>query len=57
MLKKIETAPVDLNKPGKVVKNDVVRKNEYNAKIKNIEGKLLDITNLANKTTLQLGSS
>ena len=41
----------DLSKPGDVVKN-VVKKDVYNAKIKNIEDKIPDITNLATKTTL-----
>ena len=44
--------PVDLSKLSNVVKNDVVKKTEYNAKIKNIEDKIPDITNLATKTTL-----
>ena len=44
--------PVDLSKPSDVVKNDAVKKDVYNAKIKNIEGKIPDITNLATKTTL-----
>ena len=35
-----------------MVKNDVVKKTEYNAKIKNIEDKIPDITNLATNTTL-----
>ena len=35
-----------------VVKNNVVTKTEYNAKIKNIEDKLSDITNLATKITV-----
>ena len=33
-------------------KNDVVKKDVYNAKIKNIEDKTFDITNLATNTTL-----
>ena len=33
-------------------KNGVVKKDVYNAKIKNIEDKILDITNLATNTTL-----
>ena len=49
---KLETTPVDLSKLGNVVKNDVVKITEYNAKIKNIEDKIPDITNLATKTTL-----
>ena len=42
---KLETAPVDLSKLSNVVKNDV-KKTEYNAKIKNIEDKIPDFTNL-----------
>ena len=34
------------------MKNDVVKKDVHNAKIKNIEDKIHDITNLASKTTL-----
>ena len=49
---KLETTPVDLSKLSNVVKNEVVKKTEYNAKIKNIEDKIPDITNLATKTTL-----
>ena len=44
--------PVDLSKLSDVVKNDPVKKYAYNAKIKNIEDKLPDITNLATHTTL-----
>ena len=44
---------VDLSKLSDVVKNDLVKKDDvYNAKIKNIENKIPDITNLATKTTL-----
>ena len=49
---KLVPAPVDLSKLSDVVKNDVVKKVVYNAKIKNIEGKILDITNVATNTTL-----
>ena len=35
-----------------VEKNDVVKKDVYNAYIKNIEDKLPDITNLANNATI-----
>ena len=49
---KLETTPVDLSKLSNLVKNDVVKKTEYNARIKTIEDKILDITNLATKTTL-----
>ena len=41
---KLLPAPVDLNKLSDVVKNDVVEKNVYNAKIKDIEDKTPDIT-------------
>ena len=49
---KLLPAPVDLSKLSDVVKNDVVEKNVYNAKIKDIEDKIPDITNLAIKVTL-----
>ena len=48
---KVEITPVDLSNLSNVVKNDV-KKTEYDAKIKNIEYKIPDITNLATKTTL-----
>ena len=44
---------VNLSKLRDVIKNGVVKKDAYNAKIKNIEDKILDITNLATKTTLK----
>ena len=43
---------VNLRKLSNVVKSDVVKKDVYNAKIKNIEDKIPDITNLATNTTL-----
>ena len=43
---------VNLIKLSDVVKNNVVKKDVYNAKIKNIEDKIPDITNLATNTTL-----
>ena len=43
--------PVDLSKLSDVVKNYVVKKDVYDAKIKNIEIKIPFITNLANNTT------
>ena len=49
---KLVPFPVDLSKLSNVVKNDVVKKTEYNAKIKNIEDKIPDITNLATKAIL-----
>ena len=39
--------PVDLSKLSDVVKNDVVIKDVYNAKIKNIQHKIPSITNIA----------
>ena len=51
---KLVPVPVDLSKLNDAVKNDVVKKDVYNAKIKNIEGKMLDITNLATKLLLML---
>ena len=36
--------PVDLSKVFSVVKNDVIKKDVYNTKIKNIEDKIPDIT-------------
>ena len=49
---KLVPIPVDLSKLGDVVKNDVVKKTDYNAKITEIENKIPDISNLATKTTL-----
>ena len=49
---KLETIPVYLSKLSNVIKNDVVKKTEYNTKIKNIEDKIPDITKLSTKTTL-----
>ena len=46
--------PVDLSKLSDVVKNDVVKKDVYNTKIKNIEDKIPDITNLATNATFNL---
>ena len=44
--------PVDLSKLSNVLKNEVVKKTEYNVKIKNIEDKIPDITNLVLKLFL-----
>ena len=49
---KLVPVPVYLSKLSDVVKNDVVKEDVYNAKIKNIEDKIPDITNLATNTTL-----
>ena len=49
---KLEPVPVDLSKLSDAVKNDVVKKDGYNAKIKNIEDKIPDITNLDTNASL-----
>ena len=49
---KLVPAPVDLSKLSDVVKHNVVKKDVYNVKIKNIEYKIPNINNLATKTTL-----
>ena len=48
---KLVPVPVDLGKLINVVKNEVVKKTEYNAKI-SIEDKIPDMTNLTTKTIL-----
>ena len=48
---KLVPVPVDLSKLSNVVKNNAVKKDLYNAKVKNIEDKIPDITNLATKAT------
>ena len=53
---KLVPVPVDLSKLSDVVKNDVVKKDVYNAKIKDIEDEKPDITNLATNTTLNAKS-
>ena len=42
----------DLSKLSNIVKNDVIKKTDYNSKITEIKGKILDISNLATKTAL-----
>ena len=49
---KLAPIPIDLSKLSNAVKNEVFKKTEYNVKIKNIEEKIPDITNLATKTIL-----
>ena len=49
---KLVSVPVDLSKLDDLVKNDVVKKDAYNAKIRNIEDKIPDITKLATTTAL-----
>ena len=48
---KLVPVPVDLSKLSDVVKNGVVKKDVYNAQIKNIENKIPNITNLTTNTT------
>ena len=48
---KLIPVPVDLSS-SKCSKNDVIKKDVYNAKIKDNEDKIPDITNLATNTTL-----
>ena len=43
---------LNLSKLSNAVKNDVVKRDVYNAKIKSIEDEIPDITNLATNTTL-----
>ena len=49
---KLVPVPVDLSKLGDVVSNYTVKKDVYNAKIKIIEDKIPDITNVATNTIL-----
>ena len=49
---KLVPVPADLNRLRDAVKNYVVKKDRYNAKIKNIEDKIAYITNLATNDSL-----
>ena len=49
---KLVPVPTDLSKLSNVVKNDVVKKTDYNTKTTEIENKIPDINNLATKTAL-----
>ena len=49
---KLVLVPADLSKLSDLVKNDVVKKDVYNAKIYDIEDKIPNITNLATDATL-----
>ena len=49
---KLVPVPINLSKLNDGVKNDVSKKDAYNAKIKNIEVKTPDITNLATNASL-----
>ena len=51
---KLVHVPVDLSKISDVVKNDVIKKTYYNAKITEIENKIPHISNLATKTSLKI---
>ena len=55
---KLKTTPIDLAKLSNLVKNDVVKKTDYNAKVTSIEGQIAGITkntidNLADITKLK----
>ena len=55
---KLKTTPIDLAKLSNLVKNDVVKKTDYNAKVTSIEGQIAGITkntidNLAGITKLK----
>ena len=55
---KLKTTPIDLAKLSNVVKNEVVKKTDYNAKVTSIEGQITGITkntidNLADITKLK----
>ena len=55
---KLKTTPIDLDKLSNLVKNDVVKKTDYNAKVTSVEGQLARITkitidNLADITKLK----
>ena len=47
---KLVPVPVDLSKLGNAAKTDFVKKDVYNATIKNIEDKIPDIANVTTKT-------
>ena len=49
---KLVPVPIGLSKLSNLIKNEVVKKIEYNTKIKSIEDKILDIGNLATKIFL-----
>ena len=51
-INKLTPVPEDLSKLSNVVHNEVVKKTEYDTKIKNIEEKIPDISNLATKNNL-----
>ena len=51
---KLVPVPVDFSKLSDLVKNDFVKKDVYNAKIKDTEDKIPGITNLATNTTFNV---
>ena len=51
-INKLVSVLVDLSKLSDVVKNDLIKETDYNAKITEIENKFPDISNLATKTEL-----
>ena len=44
--------PVDLSKLSDIVKNDVVKKDGYNTKMKNIEDKISNLTKVATNSAV-----
>ena len=55
---KLKTTPIDLDRLSNLVKNDVVKKTDYNVKVTNIEGQIVRISkntidNLADITKLK----
>ena len=55
---KLKTAPIDLDRLSNLLKNDVVKKTDYNAKVTNIESQIAGVTkntldNLADITKLK----
>ena len=51
-VEKLVRVSVDLSKINDIVKNDAIKKDIYNAKIKNIEDRVPNLTNVATNTTL-----
>ena len=49
---KLVPVPVDLSKLSDVLKNYVIKKTDYNARITEIENQIPDVSNLATKTEL-----
>ena len=57
LVDKLVPVPVDLSKLSDAVKKCVVKKDVYNAKIKNNEDKIHDIINIATNTSLNANIS